>query len=100
MRMDRISPRSSVTGRYLQSLRRAAGRPTHASTSQGWLRKVGGIRQAAEAGGHLRCVGSGRGAGALPDAGEQGAQLVRDGGVELGERVTDHPCPVSVDVTG
>src|SRR6476646_7441728 len=90
MRMDRMSPRSSVTGGSLQSRQECA--------SERRLREVGRIGKPAEAGGSLGCLGRRGGTGALADPGESCPQLVGDRRVELREGVADDPGAVAVVV--
>src|SRR6476660_7403161 len=94
MRIDRKSPRSSVTCWFLLSRQR--GRAAWGSASERGLRMVGGIRQAAESVGDLGCGRCGRCARALADAGESRTELVSRGRIELAEGVADDPCAVAV----
>src|SRR5687767_1421618 len=94
MRIDRKSPRSSVTCWSLLSGQRR--RAASGWSSERWLGMVGGVGEAAEPGGGL---GGGRGcrrARALADPCESGAEFVGRRPVQLGERVADDPGTVSV----
>src|SRR6186713_793351 len=91
MRIDRKSPRSSVTCWSLLSRQRGRG-----SASERGLRMVGGIGQATEAVGDLGGGRGGRCARALADPRESRAEFVGRGRIELGERVADDPGAVAV----
>src|SRR6188472_3434111 len=94
MRIDRKSPRSSVTCWSLLSRQR--GQAAWGWASERGLRMVGGIGEAAETCGGLSGGGGGRCARALPDPGEHGAEFLGRGGIELGQRVADDPSAVAV----
>src|SRR6476661_6229697 len=94
MRIDRKSPRSSVTCWSLLSRQR--GRAAWGSASERGLRMVGGIGQTTETVGDLGCSRGGRRARTLADPRESCAELVGRGRVELGERVPDDPGAVAV----
>src|SRR6478609_7868629 len=94
MRIDRKSPRSSVTCWFLLSRQR--GRAAWGSASERGLRMVGGIGQAAETVGDLGCGRGGRGARPLADTRKTGTEFVGRGRVELGQGVADDPRAVAV----
>src|SRR6188768_4376887 len=94
MRIDRKSPRSSVTCWSLLSGQRR--RTASGWSSQRGLGVVGGVREPAEPGGGLGGGRSCRGAGALADASELDAELVGRCRVQLGQRVADDPGTVPV----
>src|SRR6476620_7278368 len=94
MRIDRKSPRSSVTCWSLLSRQR--GRAAWGSASERGLRMIGGIGQATEAVGDLGGGRGGRCPRALADPRESRAEFVGRCRVELGERVADDPGAVAV----
>src|SRR5258705_10400574 len=94
MRIDRKSPRSSVTCWSLLSRQR--GRAAWGWASERGLRVVGGIGETAETSGGLRGGRGGRCARALADPGKLGAEFLGRGGVELCQRVADDPGTVAV----
>src|SRR6185295_8011738 len=97
MRIDRISPRSSVTfGTLLwgQATRCVAG------SSERWLGVGRRIGQATEAGGGLGGGRCRRRAGALADAGQSAAQLGGRLRIELGQRIPDDPGAMAVAIAG
>src|SRR4051812_40121706 len=94
MRIDRKSPRSSVT---CWSLLSDQGRRTRStSSSKRGLPVEGRVRKPAEPGRSLRGGGRRRRTCPLADPGEARSELVGRRGIELHERVANDPRPVAV----
>src|ERR1700693_706580 len=94
MRIERPSPRSSVTvGSLLSDQGRHAG---WGSSSERRFCEGGRVGERTESGGGLGGDRGGRCARSLADPGQSPAKLLSGGGVQLGQGVADDPGTVSV----